>query len=187
LKETVELTLGLEIHKYIKVYFEGFEKVIDHIGGIWIHNPYPIIDKRYPSKDYKYETFELGEGYQNLDGATALKFARTRHGDSDFSRAARQQEVINGVYNAIKKLDFTNIDLILKIVKELNNFITTDIGVFDAMKYLSKYKDYKLKAGNVLKSPEHLYSARNYYGQYIVRPRDPSLMHIHNYIEEIIK
>jgi len=187
LKESVESILGFEIHRHTQVYFEGFEKIIDHIGGIWIYNSDYILDKRFPTKDYRYETFELGTGYQNLDGETTLKFARTRHGDSDFARARRQQEVLNGIYNTIKKIDFTDINLILNVTKELLTFIKTDIGVFEGLKYFSTYKNYKLKTGNVLKVPTHLYSDKNYYGQYIVLPRDPSMRQIHEYVNGITK
>jgi anionic cell wall polymer biosynthesis LytR-Cps2A-Psr (LCP) family protein len=44
--------------------------------------------------NYGYDPFHLPAGVQRLDGATALKYARTRHGGSDFNRAYRQQQVL---------------------------------------------------------------------------------------------
>ncbi|MGD9099011.1 MAG: LCP family protein, partial [Anaerolineae bacterium] len=40
-----------------------------------------------------------------LDGKTALKYARTRHGSNDFDRSRRQQQVILAVRDQVVKLD----------------------------------------------------------------------------------
>jgi len=184
-KSVTKIT-DLKIDKFVRIDFEGFIKIIDHLGGIWIYNEEDIFDKRYPSADYKYETYELKKGYHNLNGADALKFARTRHGDSDFRRAARQQEVINGVINVIRKFDLKDIDKILNVTKELITYVKTDITIFDGLKIMADYKNFDIKPGNVLRVPEQLYSTRNVKGEYIVLPRDPSLKHIHNYIGSLI-
>jgi anionic cell wall polymer biosynthesis LytR-Cps2A-Psr (LCP) family protein len=42
-------------------------------------------------------------GPQQMDGATALVYARTRHPDSDFERIKRQQLVILGIANRLKE------------------------------------------------------------------------------------
>ena len=47
--------------------------------------------------NYGYDPFYIRAGHQVLDGATALKYARTRHGDNDFQRAQRQQLVMYAV------------------------------------------------------------------------------------------
>ena len=44
-------------------------------------------------------------GYQYMDGATALKYARTRHADSDFGRIRRQQQVILAVRQQALRLN----------------------------------------------------------------------------------
>ena len=56
--------------------------------------PYEINDPEYPDMDYGYDPLLIPAGVQHFDGATALKYARTRHGDSDFNRAFRQQQVL---------------------------------------------------------------------------------------------
>ncbi len=86
--------LGLQIHGTIKLNFSGFEQTIDALGGIDIDVPEDLIDSEYPGPNYTYEEFRIGKGLQHLDGATALKYARSRHSTSDFSRSARQQQII---------------------------------------------------------------------------------------------
>jgi anionic cell wall polymer biosynthesis LytR-Cps2A-Psr (LCP) family protein len=67
---------------------------VDAIGGIEIDVPYDIYDYQYPDMYHGFDPFIIRRGVQRLDGATALKFARTRNTDNDFERARRQQMVL---------------------------------------------------------------------------------------------
>ncbi len=102
--KTVEQVLGVPIQFYARVNFTAFEDLIDRIGGITVDVPYDIYDPQYPTSNYGTEVFSLTKGIQNLDGATALKFARTRHGlpNGDFDRARNQQAVIVAAKNKLK-------------------------------------------------------------------------------------
>lgn len=86
--------LGIDIHHLIRIDFIAFEQAVDAIGGIDIEVPEDIVDTEYPGPNYSYQTFSISKGLQTLDGATALKYARSRHTTSDFSRSARQQQII---------------------------------------------------------------------------------------------
>lgn len=92
----VEDITGQKIPYYVALDFDGFEKVIDDVGGVSVYSERDILDARYPGKNYSYETFQLSSGWHTLDGATALKYARERHDDpeGDFGRAKRQQQII---------------------------------------------------------------------------------------------
>jgi LCP family protein required for cell wall assembly len=100
-KDTVSSFIGRPVDYYVRVNFDGFREIIDLIGGVDINVPYTIHDEEYPTEDYGVETFHLEAGLQHLDGVTALKYARTRHGDSDYSRARRQQDIIRAVANKV--------------------------------------------------------------------------------------
>jgi hypothetical protein len=56
-----------------------------------------LVDVEYPGPNYTYETFQVSKGMQHMDGETALKYARSRHSTSDFSRAARQQQIVKAL------------------------------------------------------------------------------------------
>ena len=92
--QTVSYNLNIPIHHFILVDFNAFVRTIDLLGGIDVDVPYEINDPEYPDMDYGYEPLLIPAGVQHFDGATALKYARTRHGDSDFNRAYRQQQVL---------------------------------------------------------------------------------------------
>ena len=97
LTRVVRDTLGVEIDHFVEVDFHGFQDVVGDLGGIW----FPV-DQRYFNQNVgtaatNYSNIDLEPGYQKLDGAQALAFARYRHDDSDFVRAARQQLLLRVV------------------------------------------------------------------------------------------
>jgi LCP family protein required for cell wall assembly len=130
-KDTVSSFIGRPVDYYVRVNFDGFREIIDLIGGIDINVPYTIHDEEYPTVDYGVETFHLEAGLQHLDGETALKYARTRHGDSDYSRARRQQDIIRAIAN--KVLNAGMIPQLLakapQILVSAQNTVQTDIPI----------------------------------------------------------
>ena len=97
LRDTIARFINQPIHNYVWVNFDGFVQFVDQIGGIDLYVPQAIRDEKYPTTDYGVETFELEAGYQHLDGTTALKYARTRSQDGDYTRSSRQQIVIEAI------------------------------------------------------------------------------------------
>ncbi len=105
MKQTVQNNLGIRVHDYVAVDFNTFTTIIDAIGGVDIDVPYTINDPEYPDMYYGYDPFYITAGEHHLDGATALKYARTRHGDDDFQRAQRQQQVLYAVRDRVLNLN----------------------------------------------------------------------------------
>lgn len=84
------------------VNFAGFAQLIDALGGITVDVPRLIVDEEYPTEDFGIMRVEFQPGVQRMDGATALIYARTRHADSDFGRAERQQQVVRAILQEFK-------------------------------------------------------------------------------------
>lgn len=103
--QTVQYNLGIRVHDYVAVDFNTFITIVDAIGGIDVNVPYNISDPEYPDMNYGYDPFYIKAGEHHLDGTTALKYARTRHGDSDFSRAERQQQVMYAIRDRVLNLN----------------------------------------------------------------------------------
>jgi len=129
-KTTVQYALGIPIHYYVRVNFEGFERFIDAIEGITIDVQKPISDTKHPDGNYGYMVVDIPVGVQHMDGKTALQYARVRHGSSDFARARRQHEVIRAVRDKVLSLDIplTKIPEILRIV---GGSVQTDLTLSD--------------------------------------------------------
>lgn len=104
MRDTIEHNFGVEIDDYVLIDFEGFEQVIDSVGGIQIDVPEEIVDDAYPTEDYGVRTLVIKAGPQHMDGDTALAYARTRHADSDDERRDRQALVIQALFQKGKSL-----------------------------------------------------------------------------------
>jgi LCP family protein required for cell wall assembly len=99
--QTVQLNFGIYVHEYLAVDFNTFVSIIDEIGGVDVEVSETIYDPYYPDQAYGYDPFYIEVGWQHMDGAVALKYARTRHTTSDVDRARRQQQVIYAVRDKI--------------------------------------------------------------------------------------
>lgn len=130
LSEKLEQVLGLKIPYYAIVDFNGFETMIDTLGGIDIYVPKGIHDVTYPDGELWYMTFDIQPGQQHIDGKTALMYARSRHTTSDYARSARQQAIIKAILNqAFKSENITNISKIKKLYNEYKEIVTTNIKI----------------------------------------------------------
>jgi LCP family protein required for cell wall assembly len=89
---TLRALLGIPINHVINVNFGGFARAVNRLGCV-----YADVDRRYFNDrggPGGYATIDLKPGYQKLCGQNALDYVRFRHTDSDFVRAARQQEFL---------------------------------------------------------------------------------------------
>lgn len=108
--ETVARNLGVQVDHYVLVQFDAFTTIVDEIGGIDVYIPYTIDDPTFPAECYSrddcgFDPLYLEAGRQHFDGQTALRYARTRHGDNDYERARRQQAVIMAVRQRVLSFD----------------------------------------------------------------------------------
>jgi LCP family protein required for cell wall assembly len=103
-RDTVESVFGVTLDGYVLVDFDGFEAVVDSVGGVEIDVPYEIVDESYPTEDYGTEVVTFEPGVQHMDGETALKYVRTRHGDDDDARRQRQYQVLLALFDTGQSL-----------------------------------------------------------------------------------
>ncbi|NQD65610.1 LytR family transcriptional regulator [Bacillus haikouensis] len=87
--DTVEGLLDIPVDYYVQVNMEGFEEIVNAVGGVTVNN----------DLNFSYGGFSFDEGKLTLSGKEALAFSRMRYEDSrgDFGRQLRQREVIQGV------------------------------------------------------------------------------------------
>lgn len=124
-RKTVEHNFGVKVNYFARVDFEGFEQLIDAIGGITVDVRRPIKDDEYPDDQYGIIRIYLPAGVQQMDGPTALQFARSRHSESDFGRIRRQQEVMLAARN--RALQVAMIPKIPQLVGIVSEAVVTDI------------------------------------------------------------
>ena len=92
--QAIHQNLGLPVHGYVRLDFQGLVKLVDALGGIYIDVPAEIHDDYYPTDDFGYTSVVIPAGRQKMDGATVLIYTRTRHASSDFDRVRRHQQIV---------------------------------------------------------------------------------------------
>lgn len=130
-ERTVEQLFGVKIDRYGLVDIHSMERVIDTLGGIWIDNPYRLVDRQYPTDDYGFITIDIPAGRQLMDGVTAVEYARTRHPDSDYGRQARQQQVLLAIRD--RALQFDVLPRIPQLLPEVHDLVRTDISLVESV------------------------------------------------------
>ncbi len=101
--QAIAQSFGIPLDRYIRINFDGFIAVVDALGGIDVEVPSLLIDYAYPTDDFGTTTIQFEPGWQRMNGERALAYARTRHADDDYRRAARQQQVMVALTQALVK------------------------------------------------------------------------------------
>lgn len=128
--KTIQYNLGVPVHFYVEVDFDGFEQIIDTLGGIDITVPQTIDDPTYPDNNYGYDPFYIEAGQHTLNGHDALRYARTRHTPgADFSRARRQQQVLLAIRD--KALQLGMVPKIPELWSTMAGTVETDLQLVD--------------------------------------------------------
>ena len=96
LQDAVGALLGIPIHYHATMEFEGFIHMVDAVGGVDIDVKKAIEDPGYDGFGAGQRGWSIAAGRHHLDGPNALAYARSRKsaGESDFTRAGRQQQII---------------------------------------------------------------------------------------------
>ena len=121
--QTIEQNFGIDIDYNVGVNFEGFESVIDQLGGIDI-----VLNEAEVNWMVDYPGLVVGTNH--LNGEEALAYARIRYVGTgkeanDFGRTYRQRMVITTVYKELMKKSWTEI---WSIMDSIMDCLETDMS-----------------------------------------------------------
>lgn len=121
--KTVSELAGVPINHYAEIDFDGFQAVVDALGGIEVDVPMEINDDMAGG--------HVDAGQQTLNGEQALILCRSRHnyddiGNGDAIRAANQRLVLSAI---MKKVMTSDVATITNTVSTLAEYVTTDYSV----------------------------------------------------------
>lgn len=146
--------LDSQIEYYVTVDFSGFERLIDEFGGVDVYVERDLIDYEYPTRgkedvfpiENRYETLNIKQGQQHMDGSLALKYARSRHAlggeGSDFARSKRQQKILSALKEKVFSIDtFLNPKKINSLLSAYNEHIDTNLEIWQLLKLAQMSKD----------------------------------------------
>lgn len=143
LVQTIEQNFGVGLNGYVRVDFDGFEEIVNMLGGVEIE--LTADEASYLNrKDYisKPEFRNVKEGVNLLNGNQALGYSRVRYvkgitGErDDFGRTNRQRTVLKAIFDKYKSKGL--VDLIA-ITNNLMDYIVTDLSNADIMSYVAAY------------------------------------------------
>ena len=127
LKAAIGNLLGVPIHYFAAMDLIGFKDAIDAVGGVDITVKRAVNDPTYWDENNNHVGFYIQPGRYHMDGHTALAYARSRKGagDSDFTRADRQQQLLQAIR---EKLTAGNLVLSLPgLLDAVKNALSTDV------------------------------------------------------------
>jgi LCP family protein required for cell wall assembly len=130
--ETLERFLKIKVDYIAQVDFQGFERIVDSIGGITVDVKQTLIDPEYPTENHGVERIYIPAGLQIMDGRTSLIYARSRHASNDFDRSKRQQQVLKDVLRQVRSRDLAaNVSLLPKWIGVLEQNVRTTLPIGD--------------------------------------------------------
>ena len=153
-KQTVENLLGIDINYTFRVNFSSAEVIVDALDGVDIEVPEGMAVERL-NADWALEG--VHEGWNHLNGARALAYARERHAyvDGDIQRAKNQQQVLEAI---IKKAASSKIlTNYTKLLKSFKNAFDTNMSTNEITTLLQyelqampnwKFQNYVLRGTN---------------------------------------
>lgn len=127
LKGALGALYQLNIQYYVAVNFQGFENIVDTLGGVTIDVQMPVTDDKLPVPGRNDQNLYVMPGIQHMTGQQALAYARSRHASSDFDRAQRQQRVILSVRQQLDIASLFNLQTLQALVTDLKGAFHTDI------------------------------------------------------------
>ncbi|WP_277585993.1 LCP family protein [Psychrobacillus antarcticus] len=135
----VEELLDLKIDYYVSTDFQGFEDIVDTVGGIEVDVPFTF--KAQLTESLKWKTYT--EGTMELNGNEALAYVRMRKTDpqGDMGRNLRQKQVIQEIINQGTSLG--NITKIDDMIKDVGNNVRTNIPSSEYFGLIKMYQNLK--------------------------------------------
>lgn len=208
-KNVVEEILGQKVNYALLIDFDFFTEVVDFLDGVEVEVERTFDDFKYPiagkeddlcdgDPEYqcRYEHLYFEAGSQTMDGATALKYVRSRNAEgeegTDFARSQRQQRLLS----AIQKKIFTpeimlNPWQIQQLVRITLANVKTDIpssDYFDLIKIFLKWRKVNFKMlvlndGYLINPPT---SKVKYDNQWVLIPKNGDWQEVHKYLQKLL-
>ena len=161
-KQTIYHNLGIPIHYYVRVDFQGFMQIIDTIGGIDVDVDCPLPD------------IDLAAGMHHMDGQQALRYARSRYSTNDFDRGRRQRKVLMALWDQALTLDI--IPRLPELWWTMANSFQTDLSLDQVINLA--YVGAQLEPQRILSraiGPGHVQSWTTPQGAAVLLPRNQEL------------
>lgn len=131
--DTMELNLGIRPDRFVEVDFDGFQTIVDIVGGVDIY-----VTAAEASYLNYHNGWGIREGVNHLDGEKALAYARNRStgGNGDFGRTQRQRNVIEALIEKASTLDLVTLN---ELILAVSDVVNTDMTSAEMLSYALRF------------------------------------------------
>lgn len=195
IEQVVEDSMGIPVHYYIMIDFEGFKRAIDTVGGVEVdvteatsvYEPMHIDGRRY--------VLDVKPGRQKFDGFRALAYARSRYTSTrgDFDRAERQRQILIAMKDRIFSLGtFGNPLKISQLISDFGDNMRSNLGTGEVMRLYEigqSIDSSKIDSLGLADPPNNYVTTSNINGLSVVVPRAGvgDFSEIHNFVRNTLK
>ena len=200
-KYEISKIVGMPIDYFIAVDFDGFQKIVNDLGGVEVTVDNTFTDYSYPESDQnidgawciaddsqiqplesqpaptdcRYKKVHFDAGAQFMDGERALEYARSRHAPgiegSDFARSKRQQKLLSAIER--KALSINALPKIFGLMQDIQGHFQTDMSLAEVKDLYSYLSSINLDKARRLSIDDNglLVAGTSQDGQYILTPQ----------------
>lgn len=144
---------GYQIDHYALIDMYAFIDVVEIIGCLDVTLEHDLIDPTYKTEDDGvWGTLYYPAGPHHLCGKQSLRVARSRHTTSDFSRAERQQLILEALKEKAREIGLKDARKLKSLAEAVLKYVETDLNAAQMMGYYFRFKDFEMNRGYVLSS-----------------------------------
>ncbi len=174
LDSVIEGAMGIPIHYYMMIDFNGFEKAINTVGGIDIDVTKPLYEvQRVDGQRY---VLDVRPGRETFDGKRALAYSRSRlvSPRGDFDRAERQRSVLLALKDKILSVEtFSNPVRLSQLISDFGGSLRSNLGTGEVLRLYEIGKDINsstISSIGLADPPNNFVTTGNIAGQSVVIP-----------------
>jgi polyisoprenyl-teichoic acid--peptidoglycan teichoic acid transferase len=167
---------GLRIDHYVTVDLDSFRALVRELGGVLVDVQLPVYDPAYPTSDGRGNlNLYMPPGMQRMNGQDALAYVRSRHGSTDFDRAARQQRLFSSLRDQTDLASLFAPGALDRLVDIVTGHVRTNIPprMIPRLVSLAQEVDLERRVSLVLSPPKYgreCFACEEANGQYVVIP-----------------
>jgi|AntRauTorckE6833_2_1112554.scaffolds.fasta_scaffold00034_5 LCP family protein required for cell wall assembly len=135
IQDTVSEVLGIPMHYYASIDFDGFRRAIDTVGGVTMQVDEPVYEVL--SLDGRPYVLNVQPGQEEFDGLRAMAYVRSRKTSprGDFDRSERQRELLIALRKEVGSAGtFTNPARLNALFNDFADNVETNFSVEEVMR-----------------------------------------------------
>jgi polyisoprenyl-teichoic acid--peptidoglycan teichoic acid transferase len=197
---TIESAMGIPIHYYVMVDFQGFVQAINTVGGVDIYvDPKDdagiVRETLWDELTRKNYRLDVRAGNNHFDGQRALMYARSRHTSTrgDFDRAERQRKILIALKDKVMSAGtYGNPVKVNQLITNFGSHVQSNLSTNEVLRVYDIVKGINsahINSVGLADPPNNYVTTDMVNGQSIVRPRAGlfDYSEIQNYVRNTLK